>query len=80
MPPEALRPLGRLKPRGRTREIAVYEPWPADWPQGDRDTLVAVHAGLPGGSAEARARLADLAARHPGDAVLTRLAQAGPTD
>ncbi len=73
--PSLVRPVGHLRPRGRSAVMIVSEPWPATYSAEDKSDYLAVFEASAADEA-ARQRLAALEARQPGDPALARLASA----
>jgi adenylate cyclase len=70
-----LRPLGRLKVRGRKEPIAVFEPWPDDSPPAWREAYLKAYAMLDCDAAHAATLLQKLMAERPADLATRRLAE-----
>ena len=70
-----LRPLGRLKVRGREEPIAVFEPWPDDAPPAWREAYLKAYAMLDCDAAQAATPLQKLMAERPADLAVRRLAE-----
>jgi adenylate cyclase len=71
----ALRPLGSIAIRGRSAPVAIYEPWPKDMGETEREAFVEAFERLRGDEVSGLTELKAIAADRPHDTALRRLVE-----